>query len=99
MSEGSGTIEVGYWVALSLRPGTAPLRCYVGEVQAVDERGIRLTLLDWLIGKAVGNDFFAPWDSITSMLVCTPQHDLEGFVESARKWQDNMQGMGQEQTK
>lgn len=39
------TIAVGFWMAVTLREGTAPLLSYVGQVQAVDERGIRSALI------------------------------------------------------
>ena len=84
------SLEVGQVVALSMRPGAAPLRCYVGEIQAIDERGLRLTLVDWMSGRMVGNDFFAPWSEITSALVCTKNHDAEMFGESAKNWQTQM---------
>ena len=86
------TVKVGYHVAMIVKPDAAPLKCYVGEVQAVDERGVRLTLVDWLIDEAVGYDMFAPWESITSMLICTPEHDLSHFGDHAAKWQDRMMG-------
>ncbi len=82
-----GCLEAGWWVALTLRPGAAPLRCYVGEVQAVDDRGVRITLVDWVTGRAVGNDLFAPWAEISAALVCTPDHDRGLFGEDARRWQ------------
>ena len=40
------SIEVGYWMAVVLPKDTAPLRCYVGKVQAVDDYGVRLTLVE-----------------------------------------------------
>lgn len=48
------TVQKGFWVACTLKPGSAPLDVYVGQVQDVDARGLRITLVDWLIGKAVG---------------------------------------------
>lgn len=84
----------GYWVALVLVEGAAPLRCYVGQVQAIDERGVRLTLVDWVVGIPAGWDFFAPWPSILSALVATPQHDVKRFGERAAKWQEQMDARG-----
>ena len=37
------SLGVGFLVALTLKEGAAPLRCYVGEVQSADEHGVRLT--------------------------------------------------------
>lgn len=84
------TLQPGYWVALTLKPHTAPLRCYVGKVQGVDEHGVRLTLVDWVVGAAVNWDFFAPWESITSALIATPDHDVDNFGEAASNWQSRM---------
>src|SRR5260221_10271229 len=80
----------GYWVAVCLHPGAAPIRVYVGQIQAVDERGVRLTLIDWLVGQACGDDFFAPWSSIASSLMATPEHDLGLFLKAAGKFQTAM---------
>ncbi len=84
------TLEVGYWVALSLRAGAAPLSCYVGQIEATDERGVRITLVDWIMGTASGYDLFVPWSEITAALVATPEQDEKGFAERASKWQQSM---------
>lgn len=81
------TLRSGYWVALTLKPDAAPLRSYVGKIEEVDDKGVRITLIDWIVGMATNWDFFAPWDSITSALVATPDHDVKGFAEAAGKWQ------------
>jgi hypothetical protein len=83
----AATLEPGYVVALTLRADAAPLRAYVGEVQTVDERGVRLTLIDWLIGSFCSWDLFAPWEQITSALVATPDHDVTHFDQAAGNWQ------------
>jgi len=90
-AETPGVLKVGYWVALTLRPDVAPLRCYVGTVAEVDAIGVRLTLVDWFSGEATGHDFFAPWSSITSALVGTPADNLELFGKAASKWQSQME--------
>jgi hypothetical protein len=84
------TLDVGYWVAVVLPPGTAPLRCYVGQVQAVDAQGIRLTLVDWLVGMADDFDLFVPWRHLESAFIATPEHDLSDFGRRAGQWQDAM---------
>jgi hypothetical protein len=84
------TIDVGYWIAVVLPPDTAPLRCYVGEVQAVDAHGIRLTLIDWLVGMADDFDVFVPWQHIASAFIATPEHDLHDFGRRAGHWQEAM---------
>lgn len=52
----------------------------------------RVTLVDWVVGMPVNWDFFAPWESIPSMLIATPEHDLERFGDAAAKRQEQMQG-------
>ncbi len=84
------TLEVGYLVALNVREGMTPLPCYVGQIQAVDERGVRLTLVDWFVGIMSGADFFASWEIIEAALVYTPDHAAELFLDDASKWQTRM---------
>jgi hypothetical protein len=84
------TIEVGYWMAVTLPAGTAPLRSYVGQVQAVDDHGIRLTLVDWVMETATKYDLFVPWANLASALIATPEYDETGFVQEARNWQAAM---------
>ena len=86
------TIAAGFWIALTLREGTAPLRSYVGQVQAVDTNGVRLTLIDWLIGNASGYDLFVPWLNIEAALIATPEHDADGFSKRAAAWQNAVSG-------
>lgn len=81
------TLHPGYVVAVTLKADAAPLRCYVGAVQAVDGHGVRLTLIDWFTGTADSWDAFFPWESITSALVATPDHAISRFGESAGNWQ------------
>ena len=39
-------LKPGWWVARTLHRDTAPLRSYVRKVQQVDERGMRITMID-----------------------------------------------------
>ncbi len=80
----------GYLVALSLSENAAPLRSYVGEVQEVDSKGIRITLIDWIIGNFSHDDLFISWTNIEASLIATPEHDRGLFIESAIKWQTSM---------
>lgn len=84
------TLEPGWWVALTLKPGTAPIRSYVGTVEAIDAHGIRITLINWLLGMAAGNDLFVPWANLDSALVCTDRHDQDLFGRDAERWQEDM---------
>ena len=54
-------LKPGWWRALTLHRDTAPLRSYVRKVQQVDDRGMRITMIDWLDGTASDCDFFVPW--------------------------------------
>lgn len=83
-------VSVGDYVAVVLTPGIAPLRCYVGQVQAKTEQGIRLTLMDWIVGRADSWDLFCPWSGIQSALIATAEHDLSGFADAAANFQTRM---------
>jgi hypothetical protein len=84
------TLKLGWWVAVTLRPGTAPLPCYVGQIQAIDPKGLRLTLVDWVTGQPTGWDLFVPYSNLESALVATEKHDLKQFGDAAGKWQQSM---------
>ena len=84
------TLKPGWWVAVILKPGAAPRRCYGGEIQAIDAQGLRLTLIDWVVETATGWDFFVPHTSLESAFVATDQHDLREFGEAVGKWQEAM---------
>ena len=84
------TLKPGWWVAVVLKPGAAPLRSYVGQIQTIDAQGMRLTLVDSFTGYPSNWDFFVPRASLESALVCTDQHDSNQFVDAAGKWQEAM---------
>lgn len=90
------TLEPGFWIAATLKKDSAPLRVYVGEVQEVDDRGIRITLIDWIIGNASGWDMFIPWTSLEAALVATPDHHPQGFADRAAQWQEAMHDRDEE---
>ena len=82
-------IKPGYFVALCLVPRTAPRSCYIGLVMAADEYGIRINLVHWddnldMIVRET-EDFFATWQSITSMLVCTEEEPSRRFLRDKTK--------------
>jgi hypothetical protein len=83
-------LKVGWWAALTLKPDVAPRRCYVGQIQAISDDGIRITLVDWISGLAGGYDFYIPHRNIESALVCTEEQDFKGLGDHAGKWQTNM---------
>ena len=92
------TIRLGYFVAISLIPGTAPHNCYIGLVQAVDEYGIRINLVEWddeLDGvKKYTEDFFTPWANITSILVCTTEEPVRRFIkDKAPAWKSAVESI------
>lgn len=82
------TLQIGFWLAIAVLPGTGQNPCIVGQLQALDERGLRITLVDWIGGRADSWDYFVPWAHIGSMLVCTPAHSLELFGEDAAAFQE-----------
>jgi len=93
MSESNGKVALlrkGWWVTVTVKPGVFPLRAYCGEIQAIDERGFRMTLVDWFTGYPVGWDISVPWDQFEGALVCTDQHDKKGFGEPAGQWQEGV---------
>jgi hypothetical protein len=69
-------LEPGFRVALRLRTGTAPIGCYVGIVVTTDEHGVRITLVDWLVGDFVSHEMFVPWSNIEMAYVATPADSL-----------------------
>ena len=88
------TIYKGNVVAVTLKRDAAPMRCYVGEVQAVDNLGLRITMLDWIVGRFTGFDVFMPWSQVTSIKVATEEHSLEkDGIDSFGQWQTEMNKM------
>ncbi len=85
------TMKVGDWMAVGLPQDTAPLRCYVGKVQAVDGHGVRLTLVAWITGTATNDDFFVAWTNLESALIATPDHDTSDCGQEVSQWQEAMQ--------
>jgi hypothetical protein len=85
---GEPTLKPGWWVALTLKAGTAPQRSYVGQIQAIDARGLRLTMVDWLTGDPVSWDLFVSHENLESALVATDKHDLRAFGDPAGQWQE-----------
>jgi hypothetical protein len=83
-------LKKGWWVAVTVKPGLFPLRCYVGEVWAVQEDGIVITTVDWLMGTASGWDLAIPWENFDGALVCTELHDKRRFGEFAATWADDI---------
>ena len=77
-------------VALSVTPDISPHFAPVGEIQAVDEQGVRITLMDWIIGSFVGSDLFIPWRNVEAAMVFTSEHAPELFGPEAVRWQESM---------
>ncbi|RBQ20473.1 hypothetical protein DP939_11910 [Spongiactinospora rosea] len=98
MTTGEGQrrcFEPGFVVALRVREGAAPLRSYVGKVQAADEHGVRVTLADWLVGGFVSHDLFVPWANIEVAYIATEDY-TPGEGELGR-WQEALKAdSGQE---
>jgi hypothetical protein len=86
-------IVQGQVVALALHQPVAGLACYVGEVQAVDARGVRITLLDWTTGLFAGLNFFAPWTNVGGALVAASANRLNG--EELASFQQRCEGQAE----
>ena len=54
-------LKVGWLVALTVKEDMSPMRCYVGRIRAIDERGVLMTLIDSVTGHATGDDLFFSW--------------------------------------
>lgn len=77
----SRPLEPGYCVGVALREPICSLRYYVGEVQAVDELGIRITGIDWMVGMFCGFDHWFPWSNILGLKdVATEAHSLHDWA-------------------
>lgn len=79
-------IASGFYVAILLKKGTAPERCYVGLVESTDDNGVRLTLLDWEVKECVSWDLYVAWGNIESAMIATPNHYMNKFLDEAMKW-------------
>jgi hypothetical protein len=90
-AKNDSALKIGWWAAVTLKPGAAPLRCYVGQIQAIDAQGLRLTLVDWVSGMPASWDLFVPHSSLESALVATDRHDVERFGDAATKWQEQVE--------
>jgi len=61
---------------------------FIGKVVEIDELGLRITMVDILllaggVISASSYDMFWRWEDIGAILVATPQHSLEGFIDDA----------------
>ena len=83
VSSGSQTLEPGFVVEIwtSNHDRERDGNGFVGEVQAVDNRGVRLTLIDWFVGSFSGWDVFVPWLEIKEAWIATPEHDKGLFLD------------------
>ena len=77
-------LEPDYVVQLFVKPSETddyPSH-WVGRVQAVDERGIRIRDFDWLTEEFLGFDRFVPWSEIRQVRIAVPHHhDLTLFLK------------------
>lgn len=79
-------IATGFYAVIVVKPGITPERCYIGVVQATDDKGLRLTLIDWDVKAFESWDLYVSWENIDSAMVATPQHSAQKFLEDAMKW-------------
>lgn len=72
-------IALGFVVCVKLRRGIGGEMdgsAYVGSVEAIDDHGLRLTLIQWSIGTFSGYDLYVPWRNVEMAYVATPDHHL-----------------------
>lgn len=72
----TAVLEVGWAIAVVMERPIGTGYCHVGEVQAIDERGFRITLMDWVVGQFIHDDFYIPWSNVRGMSICTDDHDF-----------------------
>lgn len=80
-------LEVGFVVALITDLPTRT-KCYVGEVQAIDDLGVRVTLVDWIIGDFCREDLFVPWVHLIGAAVWTEEHSIDRG--DLARWQNDV---------
>ena len=77
------TLVKGYLVGVALREPVAEQRYYVGELQATDALGIRVTGVDWFIGETVGFDQWFPWSNVLGLRdIATPEHSAKNWLDT-----------------
>ena len=83
------TIDVGDLIFVIRKPHAQWLSdTYNGEVIAVDAEAIRITLVDWLIGTACGEDVYLPKEDIGMMCIYGKDHDKKQFYNDVKRWQE-----------
>lgn len=82
----AGTLQVGYIVEVFTpsRPDNGE-QGWVGIIEAVDERGIRITLIDWIVGRFCNWDRYFPWRRIDEVRVATHHHYIIEFLKDIRR--------------
>jgi hypothetical protein len=90
------TLQCGWWVVLTLERDTAPLRSYAGQIKDLDDRGLRVAMIDWSDGSTSNGELFVPWSSIMSAMVISDVADLAQFEERAAHWQRACASLGGE---
>jgi DNA-directed RNA polymerase subunit E'/Rpb7 len=80
------TFKNDWWVHLLVRVGEKR-HVVSGEVQATDERGVRITLVDFLVGLACQQDMFVPWSAIELAEVYTDEHSKGTFGEDQTRFE------------
>lgn len=85
-------IELRQIVAITLPPGLSKSNVFVGRVQAVDEHGVRITLIDWITGTFTSHDAYFPWRNIELAMVATEDDDEDLSIEKFAKWQELVNG-------
>lgn len=83
------TIEVGDVIFVIRKPHAQWLSdTYNGEVIAVDEAAIRITLVDWIVGTACGEDVYLRKEDIGMMCMYGKDHDKTQFMKDVLRWEE-----------
>jgi len=85
----SAALSAGMFVALFLRRRLASLDLPIGEIIALDDRGVRIRLADFdAQGQIAGYtvDLWVPWENIASAMVALPQADRAEFCRWSQDW-------------
>jgi hypothetical protein len=79
--------KVGDVIAVALNEPSGGACCYVGWIDAIDERGILVNQVDWFIGDTSGKRYFIPWNNVHSYFSCEKGNEEYFFDRRAQQFQ------------
>lgn len=80
-------VRIGWKIVVTLAEGTAPHRCYMGKVSAVDGLKMRIELIDAATGEDTDTELIVPFRSLISALTAAPSMD---FADLGKDWYEVM---------